>query len=46
MPNLKQLIEELEEMGVHPREIRLPGALYDDLVDQADEVDEDEDEND
>jgi hypothetical protein len=42
MPNLKQLIEELEEMGVSPREIRLPGPLYDDLVDQADEEDEDD----
>jgi hypothetical protein len=37
MPNLKQLIEELEEMGDKPREIRLPGSLYDDLVDQADD---------
>ena len=45
MPNLKQLIEELEEMGVQPREIRLPGALYDDLVDQADEEDSTDDED-
>jgi hypothetical protein len=43
MPTLKQLLEELEEMGVHPRKVRLPGSLYDDLVDQADETDEDED---
>jgi hypothetical protein len=45
MPTLKQLLEELEEMGVRPREIRLPGPLYDDFLDQADEVDE-EDEKD
>jgi len=38
MPNLKQLIEELEEMGVQPRHIRLPGPLYVDLVNQADEM--------
>ena len=43
MHNLKQLIEELEQMGVNPREIRLPGPLYDDLVDQGDDIaDEDE----
>ena len=44
MHNLKQLIEELEQMGVNPREIRLPGPLYDDLVDQADYIDEDDEE--
>ncbi len=43
MPSLKQLLEELAELGTDPREIRLPGALYDQFLDQAEsEADEDE----
>ncbi len=45
MPNLKRLLEELEELNIDPREIRLPGTLYDGLLDQA-ESEEDEDEQD
>ncbi len=45
MPNLKHLLEELQELDVEPRQVRLPGALYDTLVAQAEEVDE-EDEQD
>ena len=45
MPSLKHLIEELTELSVDPGEIRLPGALYDELLDQAEsEADEDEQE--
>ena len=29
MPNLKHLLEELEETGVEPRHIRIPGQLCD-----------------
>ncbi|MFC1995152.1 hypothetical protein ACFLVK_01950 [Chloroflexota bacterium] len=32
MPNLKHLLEELEELGVDPKQIRIPGQLYDNLV--------------
>ena len=28
MPNLKHLLEELEELGVEPKTIRIPGQLY------------------
>ncbi|MFC1990995.1 hypothetical protein ACFLU9_02455 [Chloroflexota bacterium] len=43
MPNLKHLLDDLKEIGVDPEEIRLPGPLFDDLVDQAETVsDEDQ----
>ncbi|MFC2038368.1 hypothetical protein ACFLUG_01160 [Chloroflexota bacterium] len=43
MPNLRQLLEELAEFGGDPGKIRLPGALYDELLDQGESVvDEDE----
>ena len=42
MPNLKHLLDELE---IHPSRIKLPGPLYDDLMDQAEDIG-DEDEND
>jgi hypothetical protein len=41
MPNLKHLLEELDELGVEPNKVRIPGQLYDSLVEQA-ETDEDE----
>jgi hypothetical protein len=43
MPNLKHLLEELKELDADPRDIRLPGRLYDDLMSQADDVDDDDD---
>ena len=32
MPNLKHLLDELQELGVEPNKVRVPGQLYDDLV--------------
>jgi len=47
MPSLKHLIEELSELSVDPSEIRLPGVLYDELLDQIETVaDEEEQEQD
>lgn len=44
MPNLKHLLDELEELDVTPQQIKLPGPLYDDLVSQAEEeLDQDQD---
>jgi len=44
MPNLKHLLEELKELDVNPRQIKLPGPLFDDLVQQGeDAASEDED---
>ena len=41
MPNLKHLLEELQELGVEPNKIRIPGQLYDNLVSDAEESSED-----
>jgi len=35
MPNLKYLLEELEELGIEPKRIRLPGQPYDNPVSNA-----------
>ena len=40
MPNLKHLLDELEGLDVDPRQIRLPGPLYDDLIEQAEDTDD------
>ena len=43
MPNLKHLLDDLEELGVEPKNIRIPGQLFDNLVADAEESGEDED---
>ena len=42
MPNLKHLPEELDELGVEPKQVRIPGQLYDNLVADAEESNEDD----
>jgi len=37
MPNLKHLLDDLEEIGVEPNTIRIPGQLYDNMVADAEE---------
>ena len=37
MPNLKHLLDDLEEMGVEPNRVRIPGQLYDNMVADAEE---------
>lgn len=44
MPNLKHLLDELEELEVNPRQVKLPGSLFDDLVSQAEDIDEENEE--
>ena len=44
MPSLKQLVDELKKLDIDPDEVRLPGTLYDDLVEQAEDDSEDEEE--
>ena len=46
MPNLKHLLDDLDELGVEPKEIRIPGQLYDNLVADAEESNNPEDEED
>ena len=44
MPSLKHLLERLRRLEVDPDELRLPRQVYDDLVEQAEEIgDEEED---
>lgn len=38
MPTLQNLIDELHKLAADPDEIRVPGQLYDDLVEQAEDV--------
>jgi len=40
MPNLKHLLEELQELGVEPKRIRIPGQLYDKIVADAEDSSE------
>ena len=46
MPNLKHLLEDLEELGIEPKKIRIPGQLYDNMVADAEEpIDENPEED-
>jgi hypothetical protein len=38
MPTLKHLLDELRNIKVDPDEIRIPGQLYDALVDDAEDL--------
>ena len=38
MPNLKHLLDELKDLGVEPKQIRIPGQLYDSMVSDAEEI--------
>ena len=44
MPNLKHLLEELEELGVEPKKVRIPGQLYDNMVADAEDSSEGQEE--
>ena len=48
MPTLRHLIEELKRLMVDPDDVRIPGTLYDEIVADAEESDEEgaEDEED
>ena len=45
MPTLRHLIQELKKLEVDPDDIRLPGQLYDDFVEQAETVVEEDSED-
>jgi hypothetical protein len=42
MPTLKHLIDELDKLDADPDDIRLPGTLYDHVVEQAQDNSESE----
>jgi len=47
LPTLRHLIEELQRLSVDPNELRLPGQMYDALVDQVEDIaDEEQEEED
>jgi hypothetical protein len=46
MPTLRHLLEELRKLSVDPDEVRLPGQLYDDLLDQGEDIAEEDDDTD
>ena len=41
MPNLKQLLEELEELQVSPKDIKIRPDIYDSFIADAEDVSED-----
>jgi hypothetical protein len=44
MPTLKHLLEELRKLEVDPDEVRLPAQVYDDFVEQAEDIADEEEE--
>jgi len=42
MPTLKHLLDELQQLNVEPDKVRVPGTLYDKLIEQAEETAEEE----
>ena len=38
MPNLKHLLDDLQELNVYPKQVKLSGPLYDYSLDQADDI--------
>jgi hypothetical protein len=42
MPALRHLLEELRKIDVDPDEVRIPGQLDDDLVDDAEDIAEED----
>ncbi|MFC2021175.1 hypothetical protein ACFLU1_05260 [Chloroflexota bacterium] len=43
MPNLRHLLDDLDELNIDPKDVQIPGILYDQILDQ-DESETDEDE--
>ena len=41
MPTLQHLLDELRKLRINPDEIRIKGKLYDELIQDADDVIED-----
>ena len=40
MPNLRHLWEDLENRNIDPDKLQIPGELYDDLVQQAEDAED------
>ena len=46
MPNLKHLPDDLDDIGVNPDKVRIQGQLYDNLVVDAEDASQEDDEDD
>ena len=46
MPSLAELLQELRELGISPREINIPDRWYRQLIDQAEDLSDMEDDDD
>ena len=46
MPTLKQFFEELVDLNIDPKKVRLLGQQYDELIEQAEQQIDDEDDDD
>lgn len=44
MPNLRTLLEELDESGTDPRDVFIPAVIYDTIMSSAEEDDSEGDE--
>ncbi len=42
MSRLRHLLEELGLLGVKPKDVRIPGQVYDDIVTEAEDTSEEE----
>ena len=42
MPNLKHLLEELEDLDVEPKEIKMNPLQYDEIIAKAEEIADDD----
>ena len=45
MPNLKHLLDDLKELDIAPEEVRIPGQLYDNLIAEAEDCNEEDTED-
>ena len=38
MPNLEHFLDDLEEIGIEPKQFRIPGQLYDNMLAEAEDI--------
>ena len=38
MPNLEHFLDDIEDLGIEPKKIRIPGQLYDNMLADAEET--------
>ena len=38
MPNLEHFLDDIEDLGASPKQIRIPAALYDDMLAEVEDT--------